>query len=160
MTLKIWKIIMPWHLAKSRDLNYLSKRHASKLDSNLFDYLSEHHASKLDLNLPDYPSERYVSKLNSNLPDYPSERHTSKLDSKLVKCPSNTAQPSRLGSKRITTMFQSMFPYHPTLDQSNVLLTDQSSAKFAMIDCFWVWGKFLELAVISTRYLLAYLGLQ
>ena len=52
-----------------------------------------------------------------------------------LKCPSNTAQPPRLGSKRITTMFQSMSPYHPTLDQSNVLLTDQPSAEVAVVDC-------------------------
>ena len=43
-----------------------------------------------------------------------------------------------------------MLPYYLTLDQSNVQLTDQLSAKAAVVDCLWVEGDFWELAVIST----------
>ena len=116
-----WVNIMLWHLASSRDLNYPSKRHASKVDSNFFDFLSKRHAFKLDSNLSNCPSEHHVSKLDSDLSNYLSERYTSKLDSNLsnypskryifklgwkpLKCPSNTTQPPKLGSKRITTVF-------------------------------------------------------
>ena len=61
-----------------------------------------------------------------------------RLHSNLLKCPSDTAQPPRFGSKKISTMFQSMSPYHPTLDQSNVLLTNQPSAEVVVVDCLWV----------------------
>ena len=98
-------IVMPWHLVRSQDLDYLSERHASKLDSNLFHYPSKRYASKLDSNLSNNSSKHYALKLDSNLSDYPSKRYTSKLGSKLLKFLNKMVQPSRFGSKKITTMF-------------------------------------------------------
>ena len=145
---------MPWHLARSWDLNYPSKHNVSKLNLNLSDYQSKRHAFKLDSNfsnysskcyafkldskLSDYPSKQHASKLDSNFSDYPSERYTSKQGLKFLKCLSDIAQPSRLGFKKITTVFQSMLPYYPTLDLSNVLLIDQLFTKVALVDCLWV----------------------
>ena len=80
--------------------NYPSERPASKLDSNFPNYPNKFPAFKLDSNLPDYPSKHHASKFDLNLLNYLSEWHISKLGSKLLKCPSDTAQPLRLGSKK------------------------------------------------------------
>ena len=107
---------MPWHLARSQNLDYLNERHISKVDLNFSDYPSERNTSKLDSNLPNYPSKRLASKLDSNLSNYLSKRHASKLHSnflnypkkqyifklglKLFKCSSDTVQPPRVGFEK------------------------------------------------------------